>query len=107
VFLESFCVGADFHALEDGGHAGRQQLVAALDLHQAQPARTHIAQPFQVAERGNVDVILPRNLQDGLAPEGAYFLSVDDECFDFNGVAHANTSAGASILQTPAGQRLC
>ena len=67
VLLEALGVRAHLHAFLHSGHAGRQQFVVALDLHQAQPARAKIAQAVQVAERGNVDVILARHLQDRLA----------------------------------------
>ena len=70
MLLQPLGVGADFHALGDGGDAGRQQLVAALDLDQAQAARANVAQAVEMAERGNVDVVLPRHFQDGLAARG-------------------------------------
>ena len=49
------------------GHAGGQELVAALDLHQAEAAGAHRAQALQMAEGGNVDLVLPRHFEDGLA----------------------------------------
>ena len=58
VLLEPLRVGAHLHALKDGGHAGGQQLVAALDLDQAKTACAHVAQALQMAERGNVDCLL-------------------------------------------------
>src|ERR1039458_6612633 len=60
-----------------------------------------------MAKRRNIDVVLPRHLQNRLAPQSTHFLFVDDECFNFHRVTHANTSAGTCMLQTPAGQRLC
>ena len=45
-----------------------------------------------MAEGGNVDVVLPRHFQDGLAGAGAHFLAVDDQSFDAHAFAHANTS---------------
>ena len=91
-FCSRSVVGGDLHAFVDGGHAGGQQLVAALDLDQAQAAGAHIAQAVQMAEGGNVDVVLPRHFQDGLAGARADFLPVDDECFDAHALAHASTS---------------
>ena len=96
--LEPLGVGADLHAFVDGGHAGGKELVAALDLDQAQAAGAHVAEAVQMAEGGNVDVVLPRHFKDGLAGAGADFLLVDDESFDVCFGAHANTStAGLNV----------
>ncbi len=78
MLFEPLGVGGDLHALVDGGHAGGQELVAALDLHQAKAAGADVAQAVQMAEGGNVDVVFPRHFEDGLAGAGAHFLPVDD-----------------------------
>ena len=53
-------------------------LFEALDLYQAKPTRTHILQAVQMAERRNIDVVLPRHFEDGLASAGAYVFPIDD-----------------------------
>ena len=68
--LQAFGVGGDLHALIDGGDAGGQQLVGALDLDQAQAAGADLAEAVEMAEGGNVDVILAGHLEDGLAARG-------------------------------------
>src|SRR3569833_3923920 len=68
-----------------------------------------------MTKRRNVDVVLARHLQNGLAATRTFLAPIDfarfylERCF-----RHANTSAGAdssagipTMLQTPAGQRLC
>jgi hypothetical protein len=106
MFLQAIRRGAYFHAFFNGRNAGGQKLVAAFDLNQAKPARTHIAQPVKVAQGGDVDLVLARNLENGLAGAAAHILAIDSECF---------TSTAALMLTpprepeccTPAGQRLC
>jgi hypothetical protein len=78
VLVEPLGFGADFHALEDGCHAGGQQLVASLDLDQTKAACAHVGQALHMAEGGNVDVVLQRHLENGLAGKSADFLFVDD-----------------------------
>ena len=77
VLLEPLRVGAHVHAFKDGGHAGRQQLVAALDLYQAKPAGAHIAQALHMAEGGDVNVVLLCHFQNGLPSACADLLTVD------------------------------
>src|SRR6516225_4272756 len=97
-------VCADLHAFLHGGDAGGQKLVGALDLHQAESACAHVAQAIEMAERWNVDLVFSGNLENSLSSARAHFPLVNDESFDF-GVAHAVTSAGTFMVQTPAGQR--
>src|ERR1035438_1426824 len=92
MLLEPLGLGAYLHALIHSGHAGGQQLVTAFDLHQAQAAGAYIAQALKMAERGNIDVVLPRHLQNGLAGAGADFLPIDLKSFDAHIFTHANTS---------------
>ena len=115
MLLQALRRRGDFHSFFDGGDAGGQQLVAALDLDQAQAARAHIAQPIEMAERRDVDVVFARDFKNGLAGAGADFLTVDGECFDVNGRLMPTPQTGEwggwiagfndrrSMLQTPAG----
>src|SRR6185437_2293813 len=112
VLLQALGIGGHLHALVNGGHAGRKQLVAALHLHNAEAASAHVRQPFNMTERRNVDPVFAGHIEDRLPARGAYFLAVDHKSFYFRGIAHAITStagstAPASMVQTPAGQRLC
>src|ERR1035438_6228538 len=66
-----------------------------------------------MTEGGDVDVVFLRHFQNGLAGPRADFLAVNEQRFYVHTCAHANTSkadsaaTGASMLHTPAGQRLC
>src|SRR4051812_12831015 len=68
-----------------------------------------------MTESRNVDVVFARYFQDGLAAASADLMPIDFERFDFERCfCHASTSAGSgsaagvpTMLQTPAGQRLC
>jgi hypothetical protein len=117
MFLQALSRGGDFHSFFDGGDAGGKKLVAALDFNQAEAAGAHVAEAVEMAEGGDVDVVLAGDFENGLAGAGANFLIVDGEGFDVNGRTHASTSngeagegeslgSGAWMLQTPAAQRL-
>src|ERR1035437_5694644 len=106
VFLQALGFGADLHAFLDGSDTGGQKLVASFDLDQAHAAGANLAEAVHVAKGGDVDIVFPRDFKDCLASARADFLFVDYQSFDVLIGTHANTSTGASILQTPAGQRL-
>jgi hypothetical protein len=61
MFLEPIGCGRDLHAFFDGGHASGLELVAALDLNDAQAACAYIAEAVEMTEGGNIDVVFPRN----------------------------------------------
>ena len=64
VFREAFGLGRDLHPFRHFRHAGRQQTVRPLDLHQAQPARTHIGKAVKMTERRNVNVVFASRPQE-------------------------------------------
>ena len=108
--------GRDLHAFFHLQHTGRKQFRRTFNLHQAQPAGSYFAQPFQVAQCGDKDIVLPRHIEDRLVLTGTDVHSVDDESFDIHRGAHTSTSANSASLsngfasfalqaQTPAGQR--
>jgi hypothetical protein len=93
--LEPLGVGSYIHALEYRGHAGGEQLVAALYFDHAQAAGANIAEAVEMTESGNVDVVFARHFEDRLAGAGAHFLAINGECFYVDaGGSHANTSNG-------------
>jgi Ca2+-binding RTX toxin-like protein len=92
ILLQTFGIGEDIHALEDGGDAGREQLVGAGDLDQADAARADIAEAIEMTEGGDVDVVLASDFEDGLTAAATYFMAVDGKSFDVDGVVHATTS---------------
>ena len=61
----------------DLGGAGGQQLGNARHFHQAKPARAHVINAFQVAERRDFDARFGRGLQDRRALVGADVLAVN------------------------------
>ena len=66
--------------------AGSSLLLPLISTRHKRHAPTSL-KPVEMAERGNVDVVLARHFKNGLACAGAHFLSVDLQCFDFNGVS--------------------
>jgi hypothetical protein len=82
VLLQPFGDGGDLHAFKDGGHAGGEELIIALNFDHAQAACADIAEAVEVAEGRYVNVVFAGHFEDGLAGAGADFLSIDDECFD-------------------------
>ncbi len=93
----------DFHAFLDRERRRRAELGAAFDLDQAQAAGAHVGQTVEVAERGDVDAVFPRHLEDGLAGAGADVDAVDDQCFDIHGSGHAVTSRASVAAPLPHG----
>src|SRR2546429_5167373 len=73
-----------FHAFFHGCYAGRQKLIAALDLDQAKAARTHIAEAVKVTEGRNVNVVFLGYFQNGLASATAYIFAVNYQGFYVN-----------------------
>ena len=66
ILAEPLTVQRHFHAFFHARDAGGKQLVDTLDLHQAEAAGAHAGKARQVAERGNVHIVFPRHLEDGL-----------------------------------------
>lgn len=104
MLLEPLGAGGYFHPLFNLSDAGRQQLVVALNLNQAETACAYIGESVQMAECRDVDAIFLRDFQNGLVGAGAYIVSVNDECFYIYGYAHAVTSTAAPHEHTPAEQ---
>ena len=92
ILLKAFGVGEDVHAFKDGSDAGREQLAGAGDFDQADAACADIAEAIEMAEGGDVDVVLTGDFEDGLTPAAADLMAVDGKSFDVDGVGHAITS---------------
>ena len=103
VLEELLGVRGDLHALGDLRHAGRDQSRIARDLDHAQAAGAPVVDALEVAEARDVDPVLLGHVHDRLALDAGDVAAVDPERIDGR---HAITSAGCSILQTPAGQTL-
>ena len=77
VVRERVGVGDDRHAASGGRGAGGQQAVDALDLDQAQAARSRRAQAFQKAQRWDRTPACRGHLENGLAFRRRAQLAVD------------------------------
>ncbi len=69
VILQALGIGGHLHAFFDGGDAGGEQLVLALDFDQAQAAGSHVGEAVHLAEAWNEDAVLAGDV------ENAFFLA--------------------------------
>jgi hypothetical protein len=76
VRLEAPRVGADHHVLGYFGEARRLQLLLPFHFDQAQPARSHIGEPSQMAQPRDLHAAFPSGREDGLTFEGRDGLAV-------------------------------
>ena len=102
-------VDRDLHALLHLGDAGGEQLVAALDLHQAHAAGAESLRP-ELAEGWNVDAVFARPPRGSSGRRGRRTRCLDHECvygLSVSGLrAHAtHLRFGLGRMQTPAGHR--
>src|ERR1019366_143280 len=103
-------IDGDFHALRHARDAGRQQFVDALDFDDAQAASAGVAQPGQIAQRRDEDVVLAGDFENGLIAACAALAAVDGQRLDADGSAGAHfVTSSRSVtasepLQVPAGQ---
>jgi hypothetical protein len=72
-------VRAHDHAVEDVVVAGRDQLVDALDLHDADAACAHLVEVLQIAQRRDLDACRTGRLQDGGVLRDRDLLAVDSK----------------------------
>ncbi len=69
-----------------------------LDLHQAQAARADVGQPFEMAQRRDVDPVFARHFQDGLVLARADLTPSMLQCFDANSGCHGSHLLGGFDL---------
>src|ERR1019366_7241702 len=106
---EALRIDSDFHALRHTRDAGRQQLVDALDFDNAQAASAGVRETGEIAQRGDEDIVLTGDFENGLIFAGADLAAIDGQRLDADGSARAHrvTSAplaSSVVLQVPAGQ---
>src|ERR1019366_4890514 len=101
---EALRIDSDFHALRHTRDAGRQQLVDALDFDNAQAASAGVREPGEIAERGDEDIVLAGDFENGLIFAGADLAGIDGQRLGADGSARAHKVPSSFGLHVPAGQ---
>ena len=79
VLLQTIGVGVDDHAFQGACGAGGSEFAPSFHFHQAEPAGADIRNAVQMAECGNVDSVLPGDLQQRLIVLCAELFAVDSQ----------------------------
>jgi len=82
------------HAVRGGRGAGSQELGVLFDFHHAHAAGPDRGEPLEVAEGGNVDIVLLGDFEDRVADDALAILAVKIQVISFM----AYTSRTAAIL---------
>src|SRR5579871_5016865 len=108
---EALGIDGHLHAFFDARDARREKARRAFDFDQAEPAGADVRESAQPAERGNGDLVLARDFEDGLVLARAYLAAVDDQGFHADWGFHACASSagwccgGAGVSACPARAR--
>jgi hypothetical protein len=76
IVFQALCVDENFHAFLNLGHAGRQELVVALDFYEANAAGADFGETVDVAEGRDIDSVFLRDFKNGLVFACADILAI-------------------------------